>query len=236
MKVPDRNSAGVVTAFYVSNLTSSGPGHDELDMEFLGNLEHKTIYLQTNMYLNDEGGKEQRFKLWFDPTADFHDYTIRWNQHLIVFVVDSVPIRVVKNVNGIGFPKSRAMKVMASVWNGEKWATCGGKIKIDWDYAPFRAQFSGFDVNGCAAAEGADIGPCSSPNYWWNREQFWTLGRNQHSAYKIARSRFMTYDYCSDVKRYPIPPPECANQEIIKFYHQEYCTDRLSGNENYVRS
>ncbi|CAN0915393.1 Xyloglucan endotransglucosylase/hydrolase protein 2 [Linum grandiflorum] len=81
MKLPDRNSAGIVTAFY---LTSSGSGHDELDMEFLGNLENKPINLQTNVFVNGKGDREQRFQLWFDPTADFHDYTIRWNQHLIV--------------------------------------------------------------------------------------------------------------------------------------------------------
>ncbi|CAN1318402.1 Xyloglucan endotransglucosylase/hydrolase protein 2 [Linum perenne] len=209
IKLPDRNSAGVVTAFY---LTSSGSGHDELDMEFLGNLENKPINLQTNVFVNGKGDREQRFQLWFDPTTDFHDYTIRWNNHQIVFMVDSVPIRVLKNVNGNGYPTFRAMKVVASLWNGEDWATDGGKTKIDWNYSPFRAYFRGFDINGCPASEGSDIGFCSSTNYWWNEERYWSLDRNQQNSYKNARRKYMTYDYCSDHGRFPTPPSECANQ------------------------
>ncbi|CAN1318397.1 Xyloglucan endotransglucosylase/hydrolase protein 3 [Linum perenne] len=156
-------------------------------MEFLGNLENKPINLQTNVFVNGKGDREQ-------------------------FMVDSVPIRVLKNVNGNGYPTFRAMKVVASLWNGEDWATDGGKTKIDWNYSPFRAYFRGFDINGCPASEGSDIGFCSSTNYWWNEERYWSLDRNQQNSYKNARRKYMTYDYCSDHGRFPTPPSECANQ------------------------
>lgn len=58
--------------------------HDELDFEFLGNRERKPITLQTNVFAEGVGNREQRIHLWFDPAADFHSYKILWNHHQIV--------------------------------------------------------------------------------------------------------------------------------------------------------
>ncbi|KAJ7961540.1 Xyloglucan endotransglucosylase/hydrolase [Quillaja saponaria] len=148
IKLPDRNSAGVVTAFY---MTSQGHRHDELDCEFLGNKEGKPYTLQTNVYTQGQGDREQRLHLWFDPTTDFHDYRILWNQHQIVFYVDNIPIRVFKNNtnNGVGY-LSQPMQLQASLWNADSWATDGGQTKTNWSYAPFKAYFQGFDISGCS--------------------------------------------------------------------------------------
>jgi xyloglucan:xyloglucosyl transferase len=57
-----------------------------VDFEFLGNVDGKPITLQTNVFVNGHGDREQRLGLWFDPAADFHDYRILWNPYQLVYV------------------------------------------------------------------------------------------------------------------------------------------------------
>ncbi|CAI8608137.1 unnamed protein product [Vicia faba] len=208
IKVPGRNSAGVVTAYY---LMSEGNNHDELDFEFLGNSEGKSYSLQTNVWTNGEGGREQRIQLWFDPTSNFYDYKILWNQHQIVFYVDNIPIRVYKNNRniGVGYP-TKAMQIQASLWNGENWATDGGQTKINWTYAPFKANFQGFDVSGCQSQTLIDPN-CVSDNLWWNNKSFWQLDSTSQRQYENVKINYVTYDYCKDRQRYPTPPKECLH-------------------------
>ncbi|XP_075648699.1 xyloglucan endotransglucosylase/hydrolase protein 2-like [Castanea sativa] len=209
MKLPNKDSAGVVTTFYLS---SHGNNHDELDFEFLGNREGKPYTLQTNVFANGLGNREQRILLWFDPTADFHTYKILWNEHKIVFYVDNVPIRVFKNNKNIGvdYP-SQLMHIEASLWDGDSWATDGGQTKINWTYAPFNAHFQGFGIGGCPVQNSSDIQQCYSSKYWWNLEKYWKLDHRQQRDYENVRKKYMNYDYCSDRPRYPTPPPECFN-------------------------
>ncbi|KAF3778880.1 Xyloglucan endotransglucosylase/hydrolase protein 3 [Nymphaea thermarum] len=184
IKVPSRNSAGIVTAFYLKS--SQLNGHDELDFEFLGNLDGKPIHLQTNIFVNGHGNREEKIRLWF--------------------LVDEIPIRVFMN-KGVAFP-SKAMQVMGSLWNGEDWATNGGKDKINWMYAPFTASFRTFSIDGCPAFQG---GPqCYSSKYWWNGGGYARLSLKQILAYRTIRKRLLVYDYCTDRRRYPVPPPECS--------------------------
>ncbi|CAH9074303.1 unnamed protein product [Cuscuta epithymum] len=213
MKVPPQDSAGVVTAFYLTSNTENGR-HDELDFEFLGNREGKPITLQTNVITEGIGNREERIILWFDPSADFHSYQILWNQHQVVFYVDNTPIRVFKNNAKIGveYPSSHPMQIECSLWNGESWATDGGRSKIIWTHSPFKAEFQGFNVDACQADNNlsSSIDHCSSLTYWWNQNPFWTLNDTQQTTYTQVRHKYMNYDYCADLSRFSNPPPECV--------------------------
>ncbi|CAM0884152.1 unnamed protein product [Alopecurus aequalis] len=200
IKVPGGYTAGVVTAFYLA----SEPDHDkqdEVDFEFLGNVDGKPVTLQTNVFVSGNGSREQRLGLWFDPAADFHDYKILWNPYQLVWFVDETPIRVLRNLTGsvpeYKFP-GKQMRVRASVWNGSDWATDGGRTQIDWNRAPFTAAYQEFGVDACANTSAT---PCGSPDLWWNADQYTQLSAEQQDAYENVKKTYMNYDYCTDKDR-----------------------------------
>jgi len=126
------------------------------------------------------------------------------------FSVDSVPIRVFKNneAAGIPYPKSQPMRILCSLWNGDQWATEGGRKKIDWTKAPFTATYEGFGLDACVADSANPDPPCSSPtaDSWWNRPEFQTLNQDQLGKLKWVRQTRVTHSYC----KHPNAPPECA--------------------------
>ncbi|KAF3495656.1 hypothetical protein DY000_02053326 [Brassica cretica] len=86
IKLPADYTAGVVVAFYTSNGDVFEKTHDELDIEFLGNIKGKPWRFQTNLYGNGSThrGREERYRLWFDPSKEFHRYSILWTPHKIM--------------------------------------------------------------------------------------------------------------------------------------------------------
>ncbi|KAH9320665.1 hypothetical protein KI387_015304, partial [Taxus chinensis] len=139
-------------------LSSQGPTHDEIDFEFLGNLSGDPYVMHTNVFSQGRGNREQQFYLWFDPTTDFHTYSVSWTQHHIIFSVDGSPVRVFKNNEelGVPYPKKQPMRIYSSLWNAEDWATRGGLVKTDWTKAPFLASFRNFNFKPHTTEEEAE--------------------------------------------------------------------------------
>lgn len=102
------------------------------------------------------------------------------------------------------------MQIQASLWNGENWPIDGGQTKINWSYAPFKANFQGFDISGCQSQSLIDPN-CVSYNYWWNDKNYWHLDPAGQRQYENVKQNYVIYDYCSDRQRYPIAPLECIH-------------------------
>ncbi|KAL3820992.1 hypothetical protein ACJIZ3_006897 [Penstemon smallii] len=218
IKLVGGDSAGTVTAFYMS---SEGAYHNEFDFEFLGNTTGEPYNVQTNVYVNGVGNREQRLNLWFDPTKDFHSYSILWNQRQVVFLVDETPVRVHSNLEhkGIPYPKDQPMGVYSSIWNADDWATQGGRVKTDWSHAPFIAEYKGFEINGCecpdAVAAVDNMKRCSGgggeKRFWWDEPVMSELSVHQSHQLLWVRANHMIYDYCKDTTRFPATPVECQH-------------------------
>ncbi|CAA0820020.1 Xyloglucan endotransglucosylase/hydrolase protein 22 [Striga hermonthica] len=207
IKLVPGNSAGTVTAYYLS---SQGRLHDEIDFEFLGNLSGEPYVVHTNVYTEGKGNREQQFYLWFDPTEDFHTYSIVWNPKRIIFSVDGSPIREFNNSESptIPFPENQPMRIYSSLWNADDWATRGGLVKTDWSQAPFTAFYANFSADDACVWSSSTSSSTCYPNssLWLNQE----LDIVSQERLRWVRQNYMIYNYCADPMRSPQGyPPEC---------------------------
>ncbi|KAK9755572.1 hypothetical protein RND81_01G035500 [Saponaria officinalis] len=208
IKLQPGYTAGVITAFYLSNSEAHPGYHDEVDMEFLGTTFGKPYVLQTNVYIRGSGdgkiiGREMKFHLWFDPTKGFHHYAIFWSPKEIIFLVDDVPIRRYPRKSDATFPL-RPMWVYGSIWDASSWATEDGKYKADYRYQPFVAKYTNFKVGGCSAYAPPRCRPVSASPY-----RSGGLTRKQYFTMRWVQKHYLTYNYCKDNKRDHSLTPEC---------------------------
>ncbi|XP_022968916.1 xyloglucan endotransglucosylase/hydrolase 2-like [Cucurbita maxima] len=217
MKLVPGNSAGTVTTFYLS---SQGGSHDEIDLEFLGNSSGDPYTLHTNVYSQGKGNREQQFHLWFDPTKGFHTYSIDWSPESINFLVDNIPIRVFHNWEkiGVSYLNRQPMRVYSSLWNADDWATRGGLVKTDWAQAPFTASYRNFNANGCVASAGSSSCGSKFSNTLKGGAQSdgGRLDAKSRNRLRWVQSKFMIYNYCTDLKRFPRGiPAECKRPRFL---------------------
>ncbi|PWA97203.1 beta-glucanase [Artemisia annua] len=175
IKLVPGNSAGT--------LSSTGAKHDEIDFEFLGNSTGEPYTVHTNIFTEGQGNREQQFQLWFDPTANYHNYTIHWN-----------PTEVVQ---GIAYPNQQGMKVYSSLWNADNWATRGGLVKIDWTAAPFVANYRKFRARACKWNGPVSLSQCAIPTRanWWTSPAYKQLTMSQQGQLKWVQDNHMIYKH-----------------------------------------
>ncbi|CAL5338344.1 unnamed protein product [Camellia sinensis] len=219
IKLPSGFTSGVVIAFYLSNADLFPHNHDEIDIELLGHEKRREWVLQTNVYGNGSvhTGREEKLYLWFDPTQQFHQYSILWNTHHIVFLVDDVPVREFIHSAAISsvYP-SKPMSVYATIWDASEWATHGGKYPVNYQYAPFVASFWEMEMEGCILQHPTADSAATSCSWRGflsldpvDGEEFAKLSQEQINGLEWARRKFMFYSYCKDTSRYKVLPPEC---------------------------
>lgn len=214
IKLPSDYTAGVVVAFYTSNGDVFEKTHDELDFEFLGNIRGKPWRFQTNVYGNGSTsrGREERYYLWFDPSEEFHRYSILWTSKNIIFYVDEVPIREVVRSDAMGddYP-SKPMSLYATIWDASNWATSGGKYKVNYKYAPFVSEYSDLVLQGCPVdpIQQVPSASCVEKNAQLESADYAVVTPERRTAMRKFRQKYMYYSYCYDTLRYPVPLPEC---------------------------
>ncbi|KAF7018110.1 hypothetical protein CFC21_031430 [Triticum aestivum] len=210
IKLVEGNSAGTVCTVYT---ISEGPWdiHDEIDLEFLGNSTGEPYTLHTNVFAYGVGGREQQFKLWFDPSAEYHTYSIVWNPRRITIEVDGVTIRSFDNNEdqGVPFPSWQQQRVYGSLWNADDWATQGGRVKTDWSLAPFVSYYRNYNITYCRPSPGVSwcgAEPAGSPLF--------NLSPKARADLQWVRNMgYVIYDYCTDMSnRYTATsrPKECS--------------------------
>ncbi|CAK9163724.1 unnamed protein product [Ilex paraguariensis] len=215
IKLVPGNSAGTVATFFLS---SQGSAHDEIDIEFLGNLSGQPYTFHTNIYALGKGDKEEQFRLWFDPTTAFHNYTVVWNSQRIIFLVDNIPIRVFSNNEAVGvpFPNNQTMRCYASLWDAEDWATQGGRVKTNWTQAPFTASYMNFNANGCANSSGSSCGSTSKDTLGSQAWQTQGLDAKDLNRLRLVQQKYRIYYYCDDLQRFPQGlPAECKLSRFL---------------------
>ncbi|KAK6257790.1 hypothetical protein QUC31_001249 [Theobroma cacao] len=216
IKLPAGLTSGVVVAFYLSNADMYPHSHDEIDIELLGHDKRIDWVLQTNVYANGVStGREEKFYFWFDPTQQHHYYSILWNSHHIVFLVDNIPVREFPN-NGkfsTAYP-SKPMSLYVTIWDGSQWATHGGKYPVNYKYAPFVASFADMEMAGCITNPTQPGSSCSNASLSSmdpvGGPDFVKLSNQQITAMDWARRKLMFYSYCKDTSRFKVLPPECT--------------------------
>ncbi|KAF5956602.1 hypothetical protein HYC85_003827 [Camellia sinensis] len=200
LKLVSGNSAGTVTAYYLS---SQGSTHDEIDFEFLGNLSGDPYILHTKESDNSTSGLT--LQPISTPTPTFGT----------LFSVDGTPIREFKNAESVGvpYPKNQPMRMYSNLWNANDWATRGGPVKTDWTQAPFIASYQNFNADACIWSSGSSSCSSSSPTSTSNTTNSWMsqeLDSTSQGRLKWVQNNYMIYNYCTDTKRFPQGlPPEC---------------------------
>jgi xyloglucan:xyloglucosyl transferase len=153
----------------------------------------------------------------FDPTTEFHRYSILWTPAAVAFYVDDVPVREVRRSDAMGrdFP-SKPMSVYATVWDASTWATAGGRYRVNYRYGPFVASFTDLALLGCRVDGPIAIqqvppavSRCAADEEALRASDVAVMTVEKQQAMRRFRERNMVYSYCYDTLRYPAAFPEC---------------------------
>lgn len=131
------------------------------------------------------------------------------------FLIDNIPVRVFNNnaASGVPFPKTQPMRVYASLWNADDWATQGGRVKTDWTKAPFTASYRKFNANANRVGPNSVSTSSENDNKAWSTQGLDAAGRNR---IRWVQNKHMVYNYCNDRQRFPNGlPAECMRSKFL---------------------
>lgn len=114
------------------------------------------------------------------------------------FWVDDIPIReFVRNETATPYPNHQPMEVYCSIWDGDSWATEGGRIKINWADAPFVATYRNYTIEACSCGNTtADITACQNSRYAYPGPAARNLSTHGVHQMEGVKRGWLKYDYC----------------------------------------
>lgn len=126
---------GIISSFYLQS-----DDLDEIDLEWFGG---DASQVQTNYFAKgdtttyDRGG----YHNMADPRADYHNYTIEWNQNALSWYVDGINVRTLLSSDPRGYPQS-PMRLYFGIWAGGDPTNNEGTIEwaggeTDYTQVPF---------------------------------------------------------------------------------------------------
>ena len=113
LRTPD--APGSLSAFFLFGDVPGG-GDDEIDIELFNDGSRRALL---TAWVRGKETRQAEVVLPFDPAAGFHDYTIRWTARALELVADGRTLARWTD----GYPRQRAMHVMANVW-WPRWLEC----------------------------------------------------------------------------------------------------------------
>lgn len=126
---------GIISSFYLQS-----DDLDEIDLEWFGG---DISQMQSNFFSKGDTTTYDRgeYHDMADPRADFHNYTLDWNEDSLSWYVDGALVRTLLKDSPSGFPQS-PMRIYFGIWAGGDPTNEPGTIEwaggsTDYSQAPF---------------------------------------------------------------------------------------------------
>eukprot|EP00475_Leptophrys_vorax_P016526 TRINITY_DN22978_c0_g1_i1.p1 TRINITY_DN22978_c0_g1~~TRINITY_DN22978_c0_g1_i1.p1 ORF type:complete len:326 (-),score=13.00 TRINITY_DN22978_c0_g1_i1:930-1829(-) len=188
IKLPPGYSGGLIPCIYLmsgENLSYRDP-HDEMDFEFLGWNKPTGIKIHTNLIATNWTYVEQ-YKFAFDPSADYHKYTMVYSKDYAMWLIDDSPIRITYREPGKPFPKL-PMKVMGSIWDASYWLP----FNADYSKGNVTVKFRRFDLkDACRAPSPSERPACAYRNNPYKAPWMAKPGKKQRMKAEKYRSQYL---------------------------------------------
>lgn len=139
MRAPS-SASGVSNSFYIS---SNDGSPDVISFDFVGNEPQRVLTAYAVNGNHDQ--KLKTFQMDFDTTLEFHEYTIKWDEESIVWMVDDIVLRTLRASRVKEYP-SKPGHVYGYSWDASAVADGAMAGKVNWYNAPYFMSFANFQV------------------------------------------------------------------------------------------
>lgn len=129
------SGTGIISSFYLQS-----DDLDEIDLEWMGG---DASQMQSNFFSKGDTTTYDRgeYHNMSDPRADFHNYTLDWNEDSLSWYIDGSLVRTLSKDSASGYPQT-PMRIYFGIWAGGDSSNSEGTIEwagglTDYSQAPF---------------------------------------------------------------------------------------------------